>query len=631
MGLRNPYFGFRKDRKQTEHLWERFNSGMVASEDLGEPYQQMLVKDWERCNALGIDVHMSRGKLVGEAEFEQVLLENQDLLEKANPIIERVSNCLLDVPGVLILADHRGIIVDVVGEDKVKQKAAESSGIMKRTQWLEEVAGTNGLGSAIHKRAPVHVYASEHFCEGWHTWTCAATPIVGPQDDLVGVIDFTTLQSDYRDQAVGLTYSLANSIQAALRLDYELERSRLNLEFIELAARYPADDLVLLDRGGRVVRATREDLAHHVACGTLPHSATPIPLFMPGSTKPIGTAYLVPRAGSVTSIPSGDDAVLCMGGFLTRDSETKKFLRFVSKVAPSDVNVLVVGETGTGKELIARYVHEQSSRASGPYVAVNCGALSRELFASSFFGYIGGAFTGADPKGRKGYFEAADGGTLFLDEIGELPLEIQAALLRVLEDGTFQRVGADGQKRTKCRVIAATNRDLSSEIESGSFRKDLYFRLNVIRHFIPPLRERRDDIELLVNYFLAEMSDKHGLERPELTPGAWAALKAFDWPGNVRQLRNAIEAMVLCADGAVDRSDLPPDILGEQGTVTIEAEAEPSAADDGMALKDYERRVIVSALRKYRKVNRVARELGVSRSTLYRKFEQLGIDHQRFL
>jgi transcriptional regulator of acetoin/glycerol metabolism len=604
---------------------------MVASVDLGEPYQQMLVKEWERCNALGIDAHMSRGKLVGEAEFEQALLESHELLEKANPIIERVSNCLLDVPGVLILADHRGIIVDVVGDDKVKQKAAESSGIMKRTQWLEEVAGTNGLGSAIHKRAPVHVYASEHFCEGWHEWTCAATPIVGPQDDLVGVIDFTTLQSDYRDQAVGLTYSLANSIQAALRLDYELERSRLNLEFIELAGRYPADDLVLVDRAGRVVRATRENLARRVAGGAPLPGATPIPLFMPCSAKPIGTAYLVPRVAVVASVQSGDDAVLRMGGFLTRDGETKKFLRFVSKVAPSDVNVLVVGETGTGKELIARYVHEQSSRASGPYVAVNCGALSKELFASCFFGYVGGAFTGADPKGRKGFFEAADGGTLFLDEIGELPLEIQAALLRVLEDGTFQRVGAEAQKRTNCRVIAATNRDLACEIESGSFRKDLYFRLNVIRHLIPPLRERRDDIELLATHFLAEMSEKHSLERPELTAEAWTTLKAFDWPGNVRQLRNAIEAIVLCADGSVDRRDLPPDILEQPGAAAGGAHAEPAGADDGMALKDYERRVIVSALRKYRKVNRVARELGVSRSTLYRKFEQLGIDHQRFL
>lgn len=653
MGEMNPYFGFKKDRATIHALWERFNAGLISPEELADPYQRYLVEDWGQCKRQGIDVGMRVGERLSDDEFRVLLEDSQQLFDTAKPVIDRVSCCLVDVPGILILADNTGAILHVAGDKKVQAEAAERSGIIEGSRWLESVAGTNGLGSAIRKRAPVHVFSSEHFCEGWHKWTCAATPIFGPHgDDLVGVIDFTTIEQDYRDQALGLTYSLANAIQADLRLDFELERSYLIQRFHEYVTRYPSENAVMVDRADRPVRFTPtaeakqfaeknpfQRLAEGAACNAEP-------IVMPSTGRRVGTLYFVgaSRRASVSRPTFGTSQTgetVCKGDFVTANAETARVLKFVERAAASEANVLLLGETGTGKELIARYIHGASVRARGSYAAVNCGALSKELMASSLFGYVGGAFTGADPKGRKGFFEVANGGTLFLDEIGELPLEIQAALLRVLEDGTYQRVGSDRPSATDCRVLAATNRDLFAEIAKGSFRSDLYYRLNVVRITIPPLRQRKEDIRLLANRFTEKFCGKHGIARLEISAEAQERLLAYPWPGNVRELRNVIEAAVICAEGEITCSDLAPDICGADpeplvdpagavgpGPDRLHAPGEEPMRED---LRDYERKVILAALDKYRKVNRVARELGISRSTLYRKFESLGIDQRQYL
>lgn len=645
MAGENPYFGFKKDRAKTHSLWERFNAGLVTPEELADPYERLLVKDWRLCAQQGINVAMKIGLRLSDEEFRALLEVNQQLLDKAKPIIDRVSTCLFDVPGILILADSTAAILHVAGDQKVRLVASERSGIIEGSRWLESVAGTNGLGSAVRKREPVHVFSAEHYCEGWHKWTCAATPIFGPDGkELLGVLDFTTIEKDYRDQALGLSYSLANAIQAELRLDFELERSYLIQRFQEYLSRYPSESLVVVDRRGQTVRhsstAAAKQFAEQNEFQRLAEGATrdALAVVMPESGRSVGTVYIVGGSGRCVSLGvAGEAETVCKGDFVTGNADTARVLKVVEKAAASDVNVLILGETGAGKELIARYIHGRGARARGPYMAVNCGALSTELMASSFFGYVGGAFTGADPKGRKGFFEAANGGTLFLDEIGELPLEIQAALLRVLEDGTYQRVGSDRPSGTDCRVIAATNRDLQTEIAKGTFRSDLYYRLNVVRVTIPPLRERPEDIRLLARRFVEKLCSKHGIDPLSISAEAEEKLIGYTWPGNVRELRNVIEAAVICAEGQITADDLPPDIrIGVRPTPAL-AEVEVGAAPGNAketaseSVREYERKVILAALGKYRKVNRVAKELGMSRSTLYRKFEILGIDQRQFL
>jgi transcriptional regulator with GAF, ATPase, and Fis domain len=250
------------------------------------------------------------------------------------------------------------------------------------------------------------------------------------------------------------------------------------------------------------------------------------------------------------------EEVGAFGEILGRSESLGRALRQVEMVAATDANVLILGESGTGKELIARAIHQRSTRSSKPLVKVNCGSIPRELFESEFFGHVRGAFTGAI-KDRIGRFQLADGGTLFLDEVGEIPIELQAKLLRVLQEGEFERVGDDRTKRVDVRVIAATNRDLKSEVQAGRFRLDLYYRLGVFPLELPPLRERREDVPLLVEHFVKQSVARFHVPPPRLSLREMERAQGYDWPGNVRELQNIVERAVILARGGSLDLDLP--------------------------------------------------------------------------
>lgn len=298
--------------------------------------------------------------------------------------------------------------------------------------------------------------------------------------------------------------------------------------------------------------------------------------------------------------------------------------RQIDRAAPSNGRVLIYGENGTGKELVARRIHVLSRRASGPFVEINCAAIPDELIESELFGHIEGAFTGA-VSDKRGKFELADGGTLFLDEIGDMSLRTQSKVLRVLQEQTFQPVGSTEDINVDVRVIAATNKDLQEEIAAGRFREDLYYRVNVIPFNVPPLRARRDDIPLLAEHFLKEAAVEYS-ERPrKLTPEALARLTAYHWPGNVRQLKNVCERVMIMASGEeISEADLEP-IVGVEGR---EGDTSPDA---DLALREardlFERRFILTKLRELGgNVKRTAEALGIERSHLYRKMKAYGID-----
>lgn len=235
------------------------------------------------------------------------------------------------------------------------------------------------------------------------------------------------------------------------------------------------------------------------------------------------------------------------GDIIGESAVLQRTLRQIEMVAPTDATVLILGETGTGKELVARAIHEQSQRRGGPMVKVNCASIPRELFESEFFGHVRGAFTGA-VKDRIGRFQLADGGTLFLDELGEIPLELQSKLLRVLQEGTFERVGEERTRRVNVRIITATNRDLLVEARAGRFREDLYYRLSVYPISLAPLRERREDIGLLARHFLTQASSRLGRPRLRFTERHLQRLTDYNWPGNIRELQNVIERAVITAE-----------------------------------------------------------------------------------
>jgi two-component system response regulator HydG len=294
----------------------------------------------------------------------------------------------------------------------------------------------------------------------------------------------------------------------------------------------------------------------------------------------------------------------------------RRVVDVATQAAPSQATVLVLGETGTGKELLARYIHERSARARGPFVAVNCAAIPETILESELFGHERGAFTGATSR-KEGRFAKATGGTLFLDEIGELSASVQVKLLRVLQEGEYEPLGGNTQK-ADVRIVAATNRDIVAEVGAGRFREDLYYRLNVIAIVSPPLRARREDIPLLVDHFLGKYCAKNGRARLQPTRGAIDRLMDYPWPGNVRELENVIErAVVLSRDETLSEADLPEHVSAAAPSASTQL-----AFEIGTPLEEIELRVIRETLRRTRGDKSVAAQLlGISTRTIYRKLD----------
>jgi len=315
------------------------------------------------------------------------------------------------------------------------------------------------------------------------------------------------------------------------------------------------------------------------------------------------------------------------GEFIGRSAAMEEVFRLVGQVAPGKTTVLITGESGTGKELVARAIHRGSPRADGPFVAVNCTALSENLLESELFGHERGAFTGAHQR-RRGRFELADGGTLLLDEIGETSPPLQAKLLRVLQEGEFERVGSERPVRVDVRVLAATNRDLAEMVREGTFREDLYYRLNVVPVHLPPLRERRDDIGLLALHFLRRYAAELKKEVVDFTPDAMRLLAGYRWPGNVRELENVIErAVVLSRAPEIVPEVLPPELGREPGASADEIlSAIPPDFDLQQTLEDVEKRLLIQALRENDFVQaRAAAALGLTRSHMQYKLKKHGL------
>jgi transcriptional regulator with PAS, ATPase and Fis domain len=320
----------------------------------------------------------------------------------------------------------------------------------------------------------------------------------------------------------------------------------------------------------------------------------------------------------------GSGGLTGFGGLIAASPAMLRILRLVESLQHSEATVLIGGESGTGKEVLARAIHAHSPRRDGPFVVVNCAAIPSELLESELFGHVRGAFTGA-VRDRVGPFELADHGTLFLDEIGEMPPSLQAKLLRVLQDGTYERVGEGVMRRTHARIIAATNIDLRRAVEEGSFRKDLYYRLRVVPIELPPLRERREDIEPLARHLLARVNARSG-RAVRLTPGAMRALLGYDWPGNVRELHNALEYAVAVSTGqSLQPEDLPVEVTAGSRR-RPESVALAQAPTRTELVPQAERARLLEMLGRYQ-WNRAAAAaaLGVSRSTLWRRMRELGL------
>ena len=650
------------DESATMRAWENF----LTSDDLGAglPVRHVIQHSWARSATSGVDAHASATPLlVDDDQLDRNKRQHRHLLKAADHALQHAADLLEETSAMVVLTDGDGVILDTRGDNRTLDAGHEIK-LQPGGHWNEKIVGTNGIGTALSTGKPVFVHAAEHFCEGIKHWTCAGAPIRDPVDrSVLGLIDISGPPEIFRRHNVALAVLAAEKIELALGEHARAERLRL-LEacLSSMPVGDGADGLVVLDRHGRIIHvngnavpqklrmADGADLTIGKRLVDLSDAQTdqdivnrlPEPL-RPTWLKPLKVggdmsgAVLIYTAtgrqrqkygppGPTLAIPTAPTQPEIQG----QSERLQLAVAKAKRAASSRVPILVEGETGVGKELFAKLIHSAGQNdpdgrgdPKAPFIAFNCGAVSKDLLGAELFGHVAGAFTGAARDGRAGRFELAHGGTLCLDEIGELPLDLQPYLLRVLEEGAVYRLGDGKPRSVDVRLVALTNRNLKEEVAAGRFRRDLYFRISTVTLDIPPLRERATDIDQLIDYFNHMFAAKYGIETLEIESDARHALRNHDWPGNVRELRNLIESLTLMSTERCMRlGDLPEEIHA-QGGVPGEISL---TLDGGGSLEETERQAIEQAIEAGAgNLSLVAKTLKISRSTLYRKMKQYGL------
>jgi transcriptional regulator of acetoin/glycerol metabolism len=648
------------DEGQTIRAWEVF----VASGHL-DPTQALvratIRKSWERSATLGVDAR-GQGSLraTSDDRLQRLREDNESLLVPARDAIRRIGAVLVEAAAMAVITDSAGTILEVGGNRHTIESAHEIR-LEVGAQWSESVAGTNGIGTALVTGEPVHVHAAEHFCQGVKAWACVGAPIHDPLDGrVIGLIDLSGPQHLFQRQSMALAVLSATQIEQALAHRLAEDRMRLLEATVErLHGSTHGEGVVVLDRSGRILHfsdAARRawsaldlpnplriseqvwDCEHTTKDGTLAshlpkalHGQSLEPLVVDGAVR---GAMLVlrnrprPAAAVVPPPPGGPMIDAARSAIVGTSPVLLQAIDRLVRAARGRTTVLLEGETGVGKELFARLAHAVVKKTGKePFVALNCGAFSKDLLGGELFGHAPGAFTGATREGRAGRFELASGGTLSLDEIGEMPLDLQPYLLRALEERAVYRLGDSKPHAIDVQLIASTNRNLKSEVEEGHFRRDLYYRIATVRITIPPLRDRTGDVLLLFSHFNARLSQQHGRDPLHLDPAVGAFLESYDWPGNVRELRNLVEGLVLMSSSdRVGFDDLPEEMLDRRSPRRPPrapmTHPQDSAVSPSCRLQDAERRAIQQAVAEAGgNISVAADKLGVARSTIYRKLQ----------
>lgn len=651
------------DELTTMKAWEALLEGRAEPTRPSLPVRSTIHDSWYRCADGGIDAQRNEAPLETDRDAVEALTRgSSELLQAAQRPFSAIGRMLDGTGAMLVLADSEGVLIDAIGDKRTLYDGMDIHlGIGGK--WTEDVVGTNGIGTALWTGEPVFVHAAEHFCAGIKTWTCAGAPIRDPFDGkVIGVVDLSGHPDIFRPHNIALVAAAAREIERALSDSQNEQRMRLLEAFIASASNYRSSDgVMIVDRHGRAIYSNNVPLAERKrfgdtlrqgsrSCrlpelsnsGFLDSVATALPedmqachvcpLELDGAVR--GAALVFPKQGgrafSLSRRESRrlqDERALIVG-----ESESlRAAVDIACRVAETEdvTSLLIEGETGVGKELFARLIHAGNQRQAGsPFIALNCGAITKDLFGSELFGHVSGAFTGASREGKPGVFELANGGVLSLDEIGEMPLDIQPFLLRVLEERTVRRLGENRARPVDVRLVASTNRDLKREVEAGRFRRDLYYRISTVSIHVPPLRDRGSDSLLLIAHFNDKMAARKNGVPLHFSNEALDALLAYRWPGNVRELRNLVERLhILSRHGFVGLEDLPAEIVERHDPIiAAEVRVEVPGMPPVLSFEDAERQAIRNALAaEGGNLSKVAQRLGVSRPTLYRKLEQFGI------
>ena len=610
----------------------------------------------DRCNSKGFkpeNIFSSR-VLEGEALIQK-FVQNKELIKTAAPFLKHLYNFVRGSDFFVILNDAEGCILSVTGDEKISSEAHRLQ-MIPGAYMDEESIGTNAMSMVISEGAPVQVSGKEHFIKAYHKWTCSASPIKDTNGNIIGIIDLTGYIENVHPHTLGMVVAAANAIEHMLELNNINSLLTISKKHIESIFDSVSSGILTSDLSGNITSINKQivkmfgyseleiknmkvwsliegwnevvdkltaresyvdkDVNVSVRANKIQFTLTAYPIY--NSDKEIieiiHIFYELKKSRKLVGKILSGQAIYTFDKIIGENEEFLKTIEYAKKIADSSSTVLITGESGTGKEVFAQSIHNCSIRKEEPFIAVNCGAIPRTLIESELFGYEEGAFTGAKKGGNAGKFELADEGTIFLDEIGEMPTDMQIKLLRVIEESVITRIGSHRQIPVNVRIIAATNKDLNKEVILGNFRKDLFYRLNVLPIYLLPLRERADDIPLLFEYYMKKTSKRLNKRRVPITAEYLDFLKKHEWPGNIRELENVIELIV-------NTESVQPNFLGKK------AKTNPTVlTNTNLSLEQVEKQHIITVLDETMGNHTAAAKiLGIGRNTLYRKLEKYDI------
>lgn len=647
--------------------WKKFIKGesdidttVISPETLGE---------WLHCREMNIDplAKPQNVLLTGDALQEEISA-NQEFINISQPFARRLFQFTKNRNYSVGLIDKDGYLINVMIEEKhiIYNKMFN---FVPGSRWTIEYAANCPAAYVLNRKKPMQIMGANHYMKFFHFVTTSAAPIFDPDGQMMGCISVSNFYLDTHPHTLFMAVAAAQAIENEWRAQKALVQCKTAFAQTDIAASLQKvilssipEALIVINHEGDILtineKASRmfaldnvsvpgmalrkifkgeenasflaaaeqrdsvrdKEVSIRTAQGAGDYSLTCNCITLSGGAV-IGKLLIfseIQRIKSLVSRTIGAKANFTFNDVRCRDKDFKKILDQARGVSPSTSNVLLLGESGTGKDILAQAIHNASPRKNGPYVAINCAAIPRDLIASELFGHAEGAYTGSRRGGSLGKFELADGGTIFLDEIAEMSLDIQAVLLRVIEDKCIVRIGGNQVRAIDVRIISATNRDLLAEVNRGNFRKDLYYRLNVFNIQLPPLRERQDDIPLLTEYFIRKYAKAQGKIIHGADEQVINAFMSYRWPGNVRELQNVVERMVNYASLDHLTSNLiPPELVDTRPVRTRKLDFETP--------DEKEKRLLRHMLTLKLSKNNIALQLNMSRTTLYRKLKRYGL------
>jgi len=665
--MSNTYNNYEKIRK----TWDKF----IVNEKHDKSYiRPEIYESWLRSREFNVNPYLSKTKILSQKQLDERVNANATLIGIVRPYMENLFSIVRGSGFYLTLCDKDGYILVILGDEDVIERGKQMSLLVTGANRSEKFAGTNAIGTSLALGTPIQIWGDEHYINAHKQYCCSAAPIEDGYGNVIGCLNITGFLEQSHAHTFGMLVSAADGINKEIKIrnaysEIEIVSAQRNsiieslssglillnnkrnivqinrvalsmlrlshsdtiLKNISDVLELPYDDInVLLDKK---MDYKETEIYTKGAKQTRLYLNISVDLVLDEQGKKSGTVLTFNETQKINKLVnriSGFQASYTFENILGESQEILQTVKDAKKVATTSSNVLILGESGTGKELFAQSIHNASAYSNGPFVAINCGALPKSLIESELFGYEKGSFTGANIEGKPGKFELADGGTIFLDEIGDMPLEIQATLLRVLETKEIMRIGGKNTKPVNVRIIAATNKNLTEEVKNKQFREDLFYRLNVFTINVPPLRTRSSDIALLADEFLKA----HNLHRNTahyFSGEVYTALKSYNWPGNIRELENAVERMVNISNLNEIGIDILPEHIALSENITNINDAIASKGNDDLSIESAEFSLILESLKQHNgQVSLSAKALGISRRTLYRKLEKFNVDQNLY-